>query len=170
MTASTFGYWCEVTAEGPVYGSGQTVSCVLGTCQTISVKLALRWLITQAHRIADGLDPSPSSPWVQPTMALTRATVPDCPSELRAWCADPEEQRAARDKLKEGAPFSLVVPDRPGRYVLAVWPLSLPSATEGPPQSLGQPGRHHPSPNRHRKPRGRPRWLPCPSRSDQLDH
>lgn len=46
-------YWCEVLAEGEVYGTRESVPYILGTFQTISPKLALRWLQSEAERIAD---------------------------------------------------------------------------------------------------------------------
>lgn len=120
-------YWCEVLAEGEVYGTRETVPYVLGTFQTISPKLALRWLRSEAELVADRLDPDPEhSAWVMPWMRVDPAPVPDCPTELRFWTADPEEHQAAREQLKEGAPLSVVIPDSGCRYTLTVWPVTVP--------------------------------------------
>ncbi|WP_330174521.1 hypothetical protein OG875_13805 [Streptomyces sp. NBC_01498] len=120
----TRSYWCEVRAEGEVYGTGETAAFVLGTFGTISPKLALRWLRGQAERIADGLDPDPAhSAWVESWMRVDPAPMPDCPTALRDWTDDPAEHRAARDQLAEGAPLSVVMSDSGCRYTLTVWPI-----------------------------------------------
>ncbi len=96
-------YWCEVLAEGEVYGTREMVSYVLSTFQTISPKLALRWLQSEAERIADRLDPDPArSAWVEPWMRVDTVPVPDCPTECRVWSLDPEEHQAARDSSRTG--------------------------------------------------------------------
>ncbi|GAA3856187.1 hypothetical protein GCM10023084_07610 [Streptomyces lacrimifluminis] len=120
------GYWCEVLAEGEVYGTREIVAYWLGTFQTISPKLALRWLGTQALRIADGLDPDPaSSPWFSGRTCEATPTR-DAPAELRMWRADVEHQRAARECIKGGDPLFVVVRDMDCRYTLSVWPVRVP--------------------------------------------
>ncbi|EGX55745.1 hypothetical protein SZN_31369 [Streptomyces zinciresistens K42] len=122
------GYWAEVRAEGPVYGTGETVQYVLGTAQSISPVLVLRWLRGEALRIADRLDPDPRrSAWVQPTMRAATVPMPDCPAELRVWATDPDEQRAAREHIKGGHPLFVDVPDADCTYTLSVWPVRLPA-------------------------------------------
>lgn len=116
------GYWAEVRAEGPVYGTGETVQHVLGTTQSISPVLALRWLRGEALRIADRLDPDPlRSMWVQPAIRAATVPVPDCPAELRAWATDPDGQREAREHIKDGRP---AVHHGPG-YGLHLHPVRL---------------------------------------------
>ncbi|MFF0446425.1 hypothetical protein ACFYT4_08420 [Streptomyces sp. NPDC004609] len=92
----TRAYWCDVLAEGEVYGTRETVPYVLGTFPTISPKLALRWLQSEAERIADRLDPDPErSAWVKPWTQVGTVPVPDCPTEFRFWIEDPDEHHAA---------------------------------------------------------------------------
>ncbi|MEV7831572.1 hypothetical protein AB0P12_13230 [Streptomyces subrutilus] len=149
-------YWCEVLAEGEVYGTRETVPYVLGTFQTISPKLALRWLRSEAGRIADRLDPDPErSEWVMPWMSVDPVPVPDTPAELRIWAEGPEEQQAARDQLKEGAPLSVVVPGKGCRFTLSVWPVAVPSpeSSTALPADDGQSTCPRPGRTSHRKAR-----------------
>jgi hypothetical protein len=113
-------YLCHVIAEGPVYGSGEIVPFVLDTFRTRSQGLALTWLRKQALRIADGLDPDPDhAPWATRSAGIP---VPDAPTELRVWATGPAEEHAARSRLDQGGPVSVVVPDGPDRYTLAICP------------------------------------------------
>lgn len=128
------GYWAEVRAEGPVYGTGEVVSYVLGTFQTISPVLALRWLRGEARRIADRLDPDPADYpafgrrfWATECASVP---VPDCPTELRAWAGDPAEEREARKHIKDGHPLFVTVPDTDCTYILSVWPVRLSAEPE----------------------------------------
>ncbi|MGA6171091.1 hypothetical protein ACPEIF_12695 [Streptomyces sp. NPDC012600] len=126
MTVSSepAGYWAEVRAEGPVYGTNVTTQYVLGAFQTISPVLALRWLRGEALRIADRLDPDPQcSAWARPWVRLDAVPTPDCPAELRVWATDPEEYQAVRTRLRAGEPYSTVVPDADCLYGLHVMPL-----------------------------------------------
>ncbi|MER6527607.1 hypothetical protein [Streptomyces sp. NPDC001508] len=125
------GYWAEVRAEGPVYGTGETVQYVLGTFQSISPVLVLRWLRGEARRVADRLDPDPADypafdrwPWA---IELDSVPVPDCLTELRVWADDPDEERAAREHIKGGHPLFIKVPDADCTYTLSVWPVRLPA-------------------------------------------
>ncbi|WP_236240330.1 hypothetical protein [Streptomyces sp. CC228A] len=121
-------YWAEVRAEGPVYGTGETLPYVLGTTQSVSSVLVLRWLRGEALRIADLLAPDPQrSAWVQPTMRAATVPVPDCPAELRAWAADPDEQREAREHIKGRHPLFVEIPDTDCTYTLCVWPVRPPA-------------------------------------------
>ncbi|MFE7129920.1 hypothetical protein ACFVIM_03595 [Streptomyces sp. NPDC057638] len=73
--------------------------------------------------MADRLDPDPEvSPWVTELMRMGRVPVPDAPTEIRVWCDDPGEERAAFARLEQGVPVSVVIPDGPDRYTLAVCP------------------------------------------------
>ncbi len=135
------GYRCEVLAEGLVYGTGETAPYVLGTFQTISPVLALRWLRGEARRIADRLDPDPQrSAWVRPTMRRAVVPVPDCPAELRAWAAGPEGPRAAREHLKAGHPLFAAFTDEDCTYTLSAWPVRLPA--DEPDQVPPEPAAH----------------------------
>lgn len=131
-------YRCEVLAAGLVYGKGFEMPYVLAAFQTISPVLALRWLRGEALHIADRLDPDPTrSAWVQPTMRQDSTLAPDCPTELRFWCASREQQRAARERIKSGDPLFVVVPDMDCRFTFSVWPVRV-----TPPESSP----HQPSP------------------------
>ncbi|MGW7542228.1 hypothetical protein ACWGKQ_14060 [Streptomyces sp. NPDC054770] len=122
------GYWCEVRADGLVYGWGTQATFILGTHETISPVLALRWIIGNARHIADRLDPDPQrSRWVQPFMEQPNASSPDGPTQLRLWCMDRWEQQAARKRIKDGDPLFLVVEDADCRYTLSVWPIQVPA-------------------------------------------
>ncbi|WP_432066389.1 hypothetical protein [Streptomyces sp. C10-9-1] len=135
------GYWAEVRAEGPVYGTGETVQHVLGTTQSISPVLALRWLRGEALRIADRLDPDPDrSAWVQPAMRVATVPVPDCPAGLRVWATDPDRQHEAREHIKGGHPLVITVPDADCTYTLSVRPVRLPA--DEPDPSSPEPLRH----------------------------
>ncbi|MEW5356001.1 hypothetical protein [Streptomyces sp. 16-176A] len=126
-------YWCEALAEGEVYGTRETVPYVLGTFHTISPKFALRWLQGEAARIADRLDPDPErSAWVKSWMQMGTVPVPDCPTELRFRVEDADEQHSARDQLKDGAPLSVVIPDKGCRFTLTVWPVAVPRPSPAP--------------------------------------
>ncbi|MFF2848756.1 hypothetical protein ACFVT5_20880 [Streptomyces sp. NPDC058001] len=116
-------YRCEVHAEGPVYGTGLTAHHILGTHDTISPILAVRWLTSQALRIADRLDPDPNrSPWVRKAMRKTSVPEPDSPTQLRVWVGNPAKQQAARDRIKSGYPLLLLVPDTDCAYTLSIRP------------------------------------------------
>lgn len=158
----TRAYWCEVLAEGEVYGTRETVPYVLGAFQTISPKLALRWLQGEAARIAERLDPDPECcPWAKPWMCLDTVPVPDCPTELRFWALDAEERQAARDQLKDGAPLSVVIPDTGCRFTLSVWPVAVPPSESSLtlPAADGQPISPRPGRASHRKARRTSGWL-----------
>ncbi|MGW7353968.1 hypothetical protein [Streptomyces sp. NPDC054784] len=118
-------YCAEVRAQGPVYGTGEYAEYVVATCRTLSPVLALRWLRGQAVRVADLLDPDPTtSPWVRPGMRTDTTTpVPDCPTELRAWAADLTAQYEARRQLRDGFPLLATFPDTDCTYTLSVWPV-----------------------------------------------
>ncbi|MFE9612683.1 hypothetical protein [Streptomyces sp. NPDC006012] len=155
-------YWCEVLAEGEVYGTRETVPYVLGTFQTISPKLALRWLQGEAERIADRLDPAPErSAWVKPWMQVGTVPVPDCPTEFRFWIEDPDEHHAARVQLKDGAPLSVVIPDKGCRFTLTVWPVAVsrPESIPTLPADDGQPTSPRQGRASHRKPRRSSGWF-----------
>ncbi|MFE7131397.1 hypothetical protein ACFVIM_11095 [Streptomyces sp. NPDC057638] len=120
MSGPPVAYLCRVLAEGPVYGSGEIVSYVLDTLRTRSQDIALIWLRKQALRLADGLDPDPArAPWAT---RCERIPVPDAPTEIRVWAADPAEDHAARARLDQGVAVSVVIPDGPDRYTLAISP------------------------------------------------
>ncbi|MFE7132280.1 hypothetical protein ACFVIM_15610 [Streptomyces sp. NPDC057638] len=129
MSGHALGYLCYVIAEGPVYGSGAIVPYVLATLTTASRETALDWLQHHARRVADLLDPDPAvCGWVTPAIRLDRIPVPDAPTEIRGWGRDPAERRAAWARLDQGVPVSVIIPDGPDRYTLAICPRSAPVA------------------------------------------
>ncbi|MER5891213.1 hypothetical protein ABT160_46025 [Streptomyces sp. NPDC001941] len=160
------GYWCEALAEGVVYGTHETVPYVLGTFQTISPKLALRWLQGEAARIADRLDPDPEhSAWAQPWMRVIPTPLPDSPTQLRCWASDPEGEHAAREQLRDGAPLSLVIPDIGCSYIFTAWPVNIPAPTTH--AAAGQATNPRPGHTSHRRTRRTAGWLLRPGRGPQ---
>ncbi|MFF4750532.1 hypothetical protein ACWD5R_17970 [Streptomyces sp. NPDC002514] len=138
------GYRAEVRAVGPVFGTAGTVQYVLGAYRTASPVLALRWLCGEALRIADRLDPDPDpdparSAWVRPAMRTVPVPVPDCPTELRAWVTDPDEQCAARERIRGGRPLVVRVPDAGGTFILSVRPADPPRPSGGRPMGRTTP-------------------------------
>ncbi|PWI44701.1 hypothetical protein CK485_08120, partial [Streptomyces sp. ICBB 8177] len=56
-----------MVADGPVFATGERVTYVPASWETISPKLALRWLTAQAEHLAQRLDPDPArAPWTRP--------------------------------------------------------------------------------------------------------
>ncbi|PBC82989.1 hypothetical protein SAMN05428954_4344 [Streptomyces sp. 2112.3] len=153
---STRAYWCEVIAEGPA--NGMWVPITLGTCQTISPKLALRWLRGQARRIADGLDPSPGSSWIKGrVLVCISSQLADASVELRRWCADAESQRTAQQQIRDGSPLTFTTADHTGRYSLTVWPVDIPAPSLS--SDCGQPASTRREHARHRKTWRKSGWL-----------
>ncbi|MBY8884153.1 hypothetical protein K7472_04740 [Streptomyces sp. PTM05] len=108
-------YRCEVVAEGQVFGTGETRTYLLAAWDTISPKLALRWLTAQAERLAERLDPDPArAPWTRPA----HTPHADGLTALRQ-----AEQPAQRELLKYGTPLTLVIRDTDCRWTLSVRPV-----------------------------------------------
>ncbi|MFF2011543.1 hypothetical protein ACFVWY_21035 [Streptomyces sp. NPDC058195] len=125
------GYRCEVLAVEFFGDTGQMARYVLGTFETISPVLAVRWLGGQALWIADRLNDDPESgprldlegaAWVQSLRRLPIGSTPNRPVELRAWYADRKGQREAQAHLKGGNPLLVVVPDTDCTYTLSAHP------------------------------------------------
>jgi hypothetical protein len=128
-----------VVAEGPVFGlPGTTGRVVLGSFETISPKLALRWLREQARRISDGLDPSPMADWVPPTLLTAVTDSADVPAELRWWADDSAAQQLARDQLAAASTLHLSTRDSSGRYMLTA--RCVPSPAVPAPHQQDSPG------------------------------
>ncbi|MEV0445474.1 hypothetical protein AB0I84_08055 [Streptomyces spectabilis] len=156
-------YHAEVVGTGPA--GGKDVRVVLGTLETPYLGIMMRWLGTQANRIADGLNPDTDTSWlVKKRRALSVAHLPEeapyVPAELRAWFADRERRQNAYDRLRDGWPFTLAAADHTGTYSLWVVPVDVPAdashdeppirTPEGPPTQV----------QRRRRPRPLLRWLP----------
>ncbi|MFJ8332887.1 hypothetical protein [Streptomyces sp. NPDC094437] len=119
-------YRAEVRAEGPVHGTGENAQCVLATFQSISPKLALRWLAGQALHLAERLDPTPTrTPWVSPLMHTITYPAPPGPTRLRAWATDPTELHSARAHIKNGYPLFVRFTDADCTYTLTAWPVAF---------------------------------------------
>ncbi|MFF4934981.1 hypothetical protein ACFY2H_39930 [Streptomyces griseofuscus] len=117
------GYMCRVVAAGEVYGKGMVASYELGTFDTISPKLALRWIKYEALRIANGLDPDPlTADW--PLGIQTCATEPtlDAPTVLRKWAGHPLTQETALEQIKDGRRLFVVARDADCCYTLSICP------------------------------------------------
>ncbi|GHJ42482.1 hypothetical protein [Streptomyces sp. TS71-3] len=108
---------CQVTAYG-VCG-GRRVGVPLGTYRAPTLPLALWWLRDRAAWIADRLDPNPDDPFF-PVAALAPVadTVPDVPSELRAWCFDPVHQETVAEELAAGHLMRFATRDDTTEYEL----------------------------------------------------
>lgn len=150
------GYWCEVIAEGPVYGSDEPVRMVLGTFQTPFVGRALRWLRRQALRIADGLDPEPdATPSLCGALRRVESAIEfglgDVPTALRNWANTDSSRQVAYYRLRGGEPFLLVTDDPMGRYVLAAWPVNIPARPDALPVECRQPTSSRSDHLKHRK-------------------
>ncbi|KUF15301.1 hypothetical protein AT728_29505 [Streptomyces silvensis] len=131
-------YHAEAVGTGTV--GGQQVRVVLGTFETPYLGIMMRWVGTQAHRIADALDPEPCVPWLADApgalvMLHLPEWAPDVPTELRAWCADGEGRQSARDRLRAGRPFTLAAADHSGTY--CVWVVPTHVLTVAPADQLG---------------------------------
>lgn len=120
------GYRAEVRAEGPVYGTRETAQYVLGTFQSFSPVLVIRWLRGEARRIADRLDPDPfRSPWIPIPTSCEAQPDQDAPTELRTWATSPEEEHDAREHIKGGHPLFVTATDPDCTYTLSVWPVRM---------------------------------------------
>ncbi|MFI6639558.1 hypothetical protein [Streptomyces sp. NPDC050504] len=128
-TRTTRVFCAEVVAVGPV--DGGTVRVVLGSFRSSYVGLVVRWLVVQAHRVADGLDPAPDVRWVRPGHrgVLVSSPVwdrlPSAPGALRAWCGDRVGRRVVCGRLREGLPVVVEVADHTGAYALRVVPVRV---------------------------------------------
>ncbi|MFI6638199.1 hypothetical protein [Streptomyces sp. NPDC050504] len=124
-------YQAEVVATGPV--NGKCVRVVLATLRTPYLGITSRWLLVQAHRIADGLDPAPDVRWLDPEQRGALVTspelnrLPSAPAELRAWCANRVGQRMTYDRLRCGLSVVITVADHTGTYSLRAVPVVGPA-------------------------------------------
>lgn len=122
--ARPLAYRAEIRAEGLVYGTGQEAPWLLAIYQTLSPKLAQRWLQGEVLRLARRLDPVPTcSRWAPAGTLKETVPTPDAPTELIVWATDPEEQRAVWDLIRDGKGVFTVIPDVDCAYGLCLWPL-----------------------------------------------
>ncbi|MER5304612.1 hypothetical protein ABT039_34810 [Streptomyces lasiicapitis] len=148
-------FQCEAVITGKAFGDQQPTAYMLAEYQTISPVLALRWLCGQARSMADRLDPEGAPAWVQPTGRFLDVPGTDVPSQLRAWCEDPREQRAARDHLTSGSPVLVAASDSRDHYSLSIRPIRAPVPTH----HVMAPADPRPGHASHRKTRRKAGWL-----------
>lgn len=92
-------------------------SCLLRGASAGTPRLAVRWLQTQADRLADLMDPQPWSMWVpmsrQGAVPLRSVDYDsrDVPEDLRAWSRDDQAHEFAMGALSAGALFRFVCGD-----------------------------------------------------------
>lgn len=91
------GYRCEAHAHT------LTHRILLGAHHSSTPRLAIRWLHTRAHQLADQLDP------------------PDA-HVVRLWLHHEPEHERALDLLRDGAPYAFTFHDEDTNYVLTVQP------------------------------------------------
>ncbi|MFJ2818075.1 hypothetical protein [Streptomyces sp. NPDC087294] len=141
-------YWAEVHAEGPVYGTGENVRCVLATFQAVSPVLMLRWLSGMALRIAELIDPDPArTPWLSPAVYTLCDAGPASPSALRTWATDPAGLNDAHEHIKGADPLVIRFADADCTYTFSVWPIRWESPPEpecAPPMRHRTGGLSHP--------------------------
>lgn len=96
----------------------------LGGVLVASPRLALRWLRGQAERLANGLDPDPTTLWIPPHgLQPTPALASDAPTDLRGWAADDGRQAEALQRLATRAEFEFFARDETCWYGLTARPL-----------------------------------------------
>jgi hypothetical protein len=133
-------YRAEVYGEGPVAGTKHRAGMTLGRFTSPSPGRVLRWLRTQALRIADGLDPDPATTPHPTALRLTPPPCParpgDVPTEFRTWAERDGHRLAARHLLAAGLPFLLIGADHTGCYALTAWPLTTAGPAYGAPPAV----------------------------------
>lgn len=149
------GLWCECTLAEP--GATGAREWLIAGYAAPSPRLAVRWLSSQAARLADLIDPPPDAPWA-PARAL-RLDVSDAPLDpataLRAWPADTAEHDQALTAMRDGALYAFTVADMRMRYALSARPILTPPRGLTPPPQTPAPYRGRPA----EAPPQRPRFL-----------
>ncbi|MEU0387833.1 hypothetical protein [Streptomyces chartreusis] len=110
-------FLCHVTAYGVC--DGRRIGVPLGTYRAPTLALALWWLRDRASWIAQRLDPQPDAEHLPPGALVPVAeTVPDVPTLLRAWCADPGRQERVAEELAAGRLVRIATSDDTTEYEL----------------------------------------------------
>ncbi|MET9680572.1 hypothetical protein [Streptomyces coeruleorubidus] len=110
-------FLCHVTAYGVC--DGRRIGVPLGTYRAPTLALALWWLRDRASWIAQRLDPQPDAEHLPPGALVPVAeTVPDVPTLLRAWCADPGQQERVAEELAAGRLVRIATRDDTTEYEL----------------------------------------------------
>ncbi|MFB7928478.1 MULTISPECIES: hypothetical protein [Streptomyces] len=110
-------FLCHVTAYGVC--DGRRIGVPLGTYRAPTLALALWWLRDRASWIAQRLDPQPDAEHLPPgALVPVAATVPDVPTQLRAWCADPGHQERVAEELAAGRLVRIATSDDTTEYEL----------------------------------------------------
>lgn len=121
-------YWCEVVL------SAQGRDILLRGSHTTSPRSAVRWLRSEANRLANLMDPPLDAPWLSgigsgiPLMVVT-GEERDAPEELRGWAADLTSQASTMRLLAEGNLFHFRTHDGQTGVSLSARPMPVSFAT-----------------------------------------
>lgn len=124
-------YWCEITVHSGPY------SCLLRGASAGTPRLAVRWLQSQADRLADLMDPQPGSPWVPVSrrgavpLCYADADARDVPEELRTWSRNTPAHEYAMHALAAGALFRFASGDGSAEISLSARPVPVAVPTTG---------------------------------------
>lgn len=144
MPPARNGLWCECTLAEP--GAPGAREWLLAGYAAPSPRLAVRWISSQAPRLADLIDPPLDTPWV-PTRAL-RPVALDSPLDpataLRAWPTDVAEHDQALTAMRDGALYAFTVTDLRLRYALSARPILTHARGLTPPPQPPAPYRGRP--------------------------
>ncbi|MGP4113914.1 hypothetical protein ACTWP5_23760 [Streptomyces sp. 4N509B] len=126
-------YWCEVVAWGPGTSENDDGREIhLGGYRAETPQAAVRWLVGQAARLADRLDPRPGQGWAcgDAAGALRRLPAalpddwPDPGRTLREWCTDEDQRQETVRMLLNGECFVLATRDETAFYSLSAHPVA----------------------------------------------
>lgn len=121
MKVPVDGYWCEVVAS---YPDGRK-EWVLGGYRANTPRLAVRWLRSQALRLANALDPIPGfGPFLPEVLHPANPHNPNPGHVFRQWSRDLTVQSRNMNDLVSGRPVLVAAggPDRIfGRYDLDIY-------------------------------------------------
>lgn len=138
------GLWCEcVLAEPDDPGAREWL---LAGYAAPSPRLAVRWLSSQAPRLADLVDPPLDKQWVP--AGVLRVAACDSPLDpataLRAWPTDVAEHDQALTAMRDGSLYAFTVTDLGLRYTLSARPILTHARGLTPPPQTPAPYRGRP--------------------------
>lgn len=109
----SYDYWCELTGA-PLVGGIPGREFVLSVGRVGTPRLAVRWLRSEALRMAAAIDPKPDSAWL-----WDRDTeVCVAGAKLRSWANDWNAQGEAMEYLASGLVYVFTVFDLTSYYAL----------------------------------------------------